>query len=63
MTRVCAQAGQAASLTLAPLRVPGEFSLAADPARVETGAVVECVGVALQDPGSEDGQGLGLPRA
>ncbi|MEV7142823.1 TIGR02679 family protein [Streptomyces tauricus] len=34
VTRVCAQAGQAASLTLAQLRAPGEFILAPEPAPV-----------------------------
>ncbi|MGW0577996.1 TIGR02679 family protein [Streptomyces sp. NPDC002920] len=34
VARVCAEAGQAASLTLAQLRAPGEFTLAADPALV-----------------------------
>ncbi|MCW8095798.1 TIGR02679 family protein [Streptomyces tauricus] len=34
VTRVCAQAGQAASLTLAQLRAPGEFTLAPEPAPV-----------------------------
>ncbi|UUU30360.1 TIGR02679 family protein [Streptomyces sp. CA-210063] len=34
VARVCAEAGQAVSLTLAQLRAPGEFSLAADPAPV-----------------------------
>ncbi|KOG34517.1 TIGR02679 family protein [Streptomyces resistomycificus] len=34
VARVCAEAGQAASLTLAQLRSPGEFSLAAHPAPV-----------------------------
>ncbi|MGV9878033.1 TIGR02679 family protein [Streptomyces sp. NPDC003006] len=34
VARVCAEAGQAASLTLAQLRAPGEFALASDPAPV-----------------------------
>ncbi|QKW09676.1 TIGR02679 family protein [Streptomyces sp. NA04227] len=34
VARVCAEAGQAASLTLAQLRAPGEFTLASDPAPV-----------------------------
>ncbi|MFG3021563.1 TIGR02679 family protein [Streptomyces sp. NPDC048254] len=34
VARVCAEAGQAASLTLAQLRAPGEFILASDPAPV-----------------------------
>lgn len=34
VTRVCAGAGQAASLTLAQLRAPGDFTLDADPAPV-----------------------------
>ncbi|MDX2932780.1 TIGR02679 family protein [Streptomyces ipomoeae] len=34
VARVCAEAGQAASLTLAQLRAPGEFALDADPAPV-----------------------------
>ncbi|MBV7695667.1 TIGR02679 family protein [Streptomyces sp. TRM70350] len=34
VARVCAEAGQAASLTLAQLRAPNEFALAADPAPV-----------------------------
>lgn len=36
VARVCAEAGQAASLTLAQLRSPGRFTLAADPAPVVT---------------------------
>ncbi|MFE7572003.1 TIGR02679 family protein [Streptomyces sp. NPDC057539] len=34
VARACAEAGQAASLTLAQLRAPGEFTLASDPAAV-----------------------------
>ncbi|MDX3667373.1 TIGR02679 family protein [Streptomyces europaeiscabiei] len=34
VARVCAEAGQGAALTLAQLRAPGEFTLAADPAPV-----------------------------
>ncbi|MET7633077.1 MULTISPECIES: TIGR02679 family protein [unclassified Streptomyces] len=34
LARVCTEAGQAASLTLAQLRSPGEFNLASDPAPV-----------------------------
>ncbi|MBN0048062.1 TIGR02679 family protein [Streptomyces actuosus] len=34
VARVCAEAGQAACLTLAQLRAPGEFALAADPVPV-----------------------------
>ncbi|MFF0191143.1 TIGR02679 family protein [Streptomyces sp. NPDC005244] len=34
VARVCAEAGQAASLTLAQLRSPGEFTLASDPTPV-----------------------------